>query len=250
MELLRSLKDLQKYAVHANDGDIGNVADFFFDDEKWVIRYLVVDLGTWISGRKVLISTAALLQPEWGNASFPVSITRKQVEESPDIDTDKPVSRQHEINLNFHYNWGTYWGPVEPFFGVVAPPPPPIAPDIKTAEEKNGKFDPHLRSTGVVTGYHIQAVDGGIGHVHDFIIDVNSWSIHYLVIDTHNILPEKLVLISPAWVQKISWEDRNVYMDTIKEKVKNAPPYDPSNPVNRRYEEVLYDYYGRPKYWG
>jgi hypothetical protein len=250
MELLRSLKDLRDYTVHATDGDIGKVAEFFFDDDKWVVRYLVVDLGSWISGRKVLVSTAALLQPEWGKASFPVSITRKQVEASPDIDTDKPVSRQHETRLSLHYQWGAYWGPIEPFFGVVAEQPSLIDPDIKTAEEKDGKSDPHLRAARKVTGYHIQAIDGGIGHINDFIVDVNSWSIRYLVIDTHNILPEKPVIISPAWIQKISWEDKKVYLDVAREKVKNAPSYDSSNPVNRRYEEVLYDYYGRPKYWG
>ena len=43
--MLRSLKELEHYAVSATDGDVGTVVNFLFDDEHWAVRHLVVDPG-------------------------------------------------------------------------------------------------------------------------------------------------------------------------------------------------------------
>jgi sporulation protein YlmC with PRC-barrel domain len=106
-----------------------------------------------------------------------------------------------------------------------------------------------LRSLEEVKGYHIQATDGKIGHVEDFIVDDESWEIRYLVVDTRKWLHGKQVLLSPKWIQEIKWLESNVYVDLSREAVRNSPKYDPFSPVNREYEIRLYDYYGRPKYW-
>ncbi len=107
--MLRSMHDLQDYAIRATDGDIGHVKDFYFDDEWWAVRYLVVETGTWLSDRKVLISPIAIGRPNWTDKVLPVSITKEQVKDGPDIDTEKPVSRQHEISYLGYYGYPYYW---------------------------------------------------------------------------------------------------------------------------------------------
>lgn len=244
--MLRSLKGLRDFAIGATDESIGRVHSFLFDSETWTIRYLVADTGAWLSGRKVLIAASELGQPNWEGRIIPVSLTKEQVKESPDIDADKPVSRQHEIELHQYYGWGPYWGIG---YGVPlggAPVPPPADSD---ETKQRAKGDPNLRSTREVSGYRIHATDGDIGHVDDFIASDEEWIIRYLVIDTRNWLPGRSVLVAPDWVQKVSWSEQQVHVDVSKEVLKNSPPYEPTAPVNREYEVQLYDYYGRPKYW-
>jgi hypothetical protein len=126
-----------------------------------------------------------------------------------------------------------------------------IARTATEQEEKEERHsDPHLRSTREVIGYHIQARDGEIGHVDDLIVDDELWYLRYLVIDTRNWLPGRKVLVAPAWAEQVSWIERKVYIDLKRETIKNSPEFDPSMPVNREYEVQLYDYYGRPRYWG
>jgi hypothetical protein len=240
------MKGLSDFAIGATDDEIGKVHSFLFDGQSWAIRYLVADTGTWLPGRKVLIAVTALGQPNWEGRVFPVALTKDQVKGSPDIDTDKPVSRQREIELHQYYGWAPYWGAG---YGVPvggAPVPPPVDPD-KAKEAAKG--DPNLRSTREVRGYRIHASDGEMGHVEDFVASDEDWVIRYLVIDTKNWLPGRSVLLSPEWVREISWDRQEVFVDVAKDTVKNCPPYDPSAPVNREYEIQMYDYYGRPKYW-
>jgi len=242
--------------MSAVDGDIGKTEDFLFDDVIWVIRYLVADVGGWLSGRQVLISPIALGEPR--PTAFEVNLTKEQIEKSPDLDVAKPISRQQEEGLRSHYGWPVYW---ESTAVIGAEPAIPVPPAAENAREQREKEDrerhvgkevvesSHLRSVKAVSGYHIAATDGELGHVSDFIVDDDMWHIRYIVIDTRNWLPGKKVLISPQWVQEIEWLESRVYLDLSREKVKNAPEYDPSAPINREFEEVLYDYYGRPRYW-
>jgi uncharacterized protein YrrD len=246
--MLRSLNELSGYRILATDGDMGNVHDFFFDDELWVIRYIVVDTGTWLPGRKVLIATSAVEKPEWDTRILPVKLTREQVKNSPDMDTDRPVSRQAERELHRHYDWVPYW--VVPPHGIA----PPLSTKERDEEEKESveegeRVDPHLRSVKEVTGYRIQANDGEIGHVKELIVDDPSWFVRYMVVDTRNWLPGRKVLIPPDWIERVSWVDSKVYVNLSRDSVKRSPEYDPAAPVNRQFEERLYDYYGRPKYW-
>jgi hypothetical protein len=244
--MLRSLKELQGYKALSLDGPIGNVHDFYLDDRIWGIRYLVVDLGGWLPGRKVLISPAALSQPDWEVQMFPLKLTKKEIESSPSIDIDKPISRQRQAELHRHYQWPMYWHasgmPVAG--GVIAQPDVAAEKEDEHTEEQG---DPRLRSTREVLGYHIQASDGEIGHVEDFIVEDTNWAINYIAVDTRNWLPGRKVLISPQWIEQIKWLERSVYIDLSQETIRNSPEYDPSTPVNREYEARLYDYYGRPK---
>jgi hypothetical protein len=240
------MKGLCNFSIGAIDDKIGTVHSFLFDGQKWIVRYLVMDTGTWLPGRKLLIAVGALGQPNWQNHLFPVRLTKEQIEKSPSIDTDKPVSRQREIELHKYYGWAPYWGPG---LGIPLGGVPSARPIESEHEKEAAKGDPNLRSTHEVSGYQIHAADGQIGHVEDFIVSDEDWVIRYLVADTRKWLPGRSVLVSPEWVQKISWDKQEVYVDATKEAVKNCPEYDPSEPVNHEYEVRLYDYFGRPAYW-
>jgi sporulation protein YlmC with PRC-barrel domain len=243
----RSLNDLVGYTIRANDGDIGKVSEFYFDDQGWTIRYVVVDTGGWLSGRKVLISPAAFGKPDWESGAFPVDLTKEQVQNSPSIDTDKPVSRQNEAELHGYYGWPVYWGGGLVFGGVQASPLLVMETeqeDEEFLEEPEG--DTHLHSTSEVAGNHIEATDGEIGHVEDFVVDDETWAIRYLLVDTRNWLPAKHVLVSPRWSKRVSWAESKVFVDLTREAIKNSPEFDPRKPVTLDYEGELHDYYGRP----
>ncbi len=252
--MLLSLKNLSKYKIEATDGSIGHVHSFLFDDQRWIIRYLVVDTGHWLPGRRVLITPLSLGKPEGQMEVFPVKLTREQVKTSPDIDTDKPVSRQQEIELFSHYNWAPYWGGV---YGPIPEYETHSNSKERTQEKEQSsrgtgteeESNPHLRSTKEIIGYIIHAKDGELGHVDDFIIHEEDWLLRYLVVDTRKLLPGKKVIVPPDWITNINWPASEVVLDVTKQAVKNSPEFDPSTPVNREYETRLYDYYGRPKYW-
>jgi sporulation protein YlmC with PRC-barrel domain len=252
MVMLRSVKTLRGYTVRATDGEIGKVYEFYFDDDSWTIRYLVVDIGKWLPERRVLISTHALKQPNWMKSIFPVSLTKEQVKKSPDIYKEKPVSRQREIELHDYYRWPVYWGsnaPATTETPITEHPERTNAAKLEKESTATDEDNSHLRSTREVIGYSIQASDGEIGHVEDFIVDDENWGVRYMVVDTRNWLPGEKVVVSPQWIEKVSWEESDVHINLTRKSVKNSPEFDASTPVNREYEEILYDYYGRPKYW-
>jgi hypothetical protein len=247
--MLRSAKSMRGYSILAQDGDIGNIHEFYFDDLVWKVRYLVVDTGGWLTGRKVLLLPEVLDRPDWETKTLSVALTQAQVESSPPIDTDRPVSRQMETEVHTYYGRNPYWRGGLPLSGLGAAA---AAEVIAMGSEQRGnqqEHDPRLRSTREVIGYRIQGRDGEVGHVDDFVVDDETWSILYMVIDTGNWLPGRKVLIAPAWAEQVSWSDRKVYLGLKRETIQKGPEFDPSMPVNREYEARLYDYYGRPKYW-
>jgi len=266
--MLRRVKELRGYTIQAVDGEIGSVDDFYFDDHAWTVRYLVVKTGGWLSGRKVLLSPAALKQPKDTEKRLPVALSKQQVEDSPDASVETPVSRQYEQDLHQYYGWAPYWSnlgspvnvlpPILPMVeetqaGAVAPPPasdaPVREPAIQKTETPETGRDVHLRSMNEVSGYHIQATNGEIGHVETFIVDDESWAVRYLVVDTSNWLPGKKVLMALQWVEAVDWPSHEVRVNLQRETIENSPEYEAKAPVSRAYEKDLYEYYGRPTYW-
>jgi uncharacterized protein YrrD len=249
--MLRSIKKLHGYIIQATDGKIGEVHEFYFDDDRWTIRYLIVDTGTWLPGRHVLVSPSAIQDADWVVPKLKVNLTQAQIRESPEVEVYKPFSRQQELNYVKYYGWPTYWSAAIP---TTNPKPAEQSettsqsgsPNIPSAVTDDA---PHLRQTREVIGYHIHANDGDIGHVEDFIFDDKTWIIRYMVIDTRNWLPGKKVLVSPEWITDIDGEESKVSVNLSQAEVRNSPAFDPSAPVNREYETRLYDYYGRPTYW-
>ena len=246
----RKLKSLIGFTIGATDGEIGKVKEFYFDDKTWTIRYLIVETGSWLFGRKVLLSPEALLTPDWEKHIFPVDLTMEQIKGSPEIDTDKPISRQHEIDLYSYYPWEDYyWAGGIGITGMGVSYPIAMNRVAQKEADKAGTDksddDLHLRSTDTIMGYSIKATDGEIGEVEDFIINDQTWSIVFMEVDTGNWFPGNKVLISPKWIREINWETSSVIVNATEEQVKNSPEYIPSQEVIDSYEANLINYYGR-----
>lgn len=245
--MLTRLHDLKGFTLGAQDGDIGKTKDAYFDDAAWGLRYLVVDTGKWLPKRKVLIAPAALDGVQLGDRRIAVSLTREQIENSPSIAADQPVSRQHEVDLLQYYGWAPYWG--GGFVGAF-PAALPTALDADESEDAEDEdHDPHLRSAEEVRGYHLEASDGSLGHVDDFILGTDDWVIRYLVIDTRNWLPGRKVLVAVPWVARVDWHAHRVGCDLGRAQIESGPAYDPGTPISRPYEQRLYAHFGRTGYW-
>jgi uncharacterized protein YrrD len=255
--MMNSVSRLNGSTITATDGRIGHVIEVYFDDQAWAIRYLVVDTGTWLSGREVLISPYAVQQPIGLVKNLDVTLTCKQVEDSPHIDTHQPISRRHEREYLDYYAYPAYWGG-DALWAMSAMPlvPPALQAPLETQEERARldadvpAEDVHLRSSANVTGYDIQASDDSIGHVADFVFDDESWAIRYLVIDTRNWWPGgKKVLVGTHWIESIDWADRTVQVRLTRDQIKDSPKYEEGQPIDRDYEKRLHDAYDRKGYW-
>ena len=245
--MIRSVQQLRGTGIEATDGPIGDIHDVYFDDSNWTVRYYVVETGNWLPGRKVLIPPHVIRQTILGHAGVPVDLTREQIRNSPDRDTERPISRQAELVLYRHYGWTPYWLPLEPAVPVV------VEGDATEREREatSGHYggDPNLRSAKEVIGYHVAAADGDIGHIEDFLIDDESAKIRYAIVDTTNWLPGKNVLIAPEWIREVKWSDSKVFVNATREAVRNSPAYNPVTPIEKEYESRLFTHYGYPVPW-
>jgi hypothetical protein len=248
--MLTNATFLTDLTIHATDGEIGSVKEFYFDDETWGIRYLVVKTGGWFSGKEVLISPISIKTVDWTAKLAYVGLTMKQVENSPGMETHKPISRQYEAEYSSYYGYNNYWG--GPYLwgpgyypAYLAIPPTAWSKARIHAES----MDSHLRSSQAVTGYHVEAKDGEIGHVDGFVIDDQYWSVRYVEVATRNWLPGKKVLVSPAWIDRVSWLESKIFMSLFRQAIEDAPEYLLDRPISREYENKLYFHYGRPPYW-
>ena len=245
--MLNKARTLSGYKLDSLDGEFGEVEEFLFDDRHWTIRYLVANTGGWLTGRQVLISPYALVAAIKAEEHVAVNLTKRQIEQSPTLTTDKPVSLQFEEAYYGYYGWPMYWtGPY--MWGTY----PYIARDRgswKGPAHGEKAWDPHLRSTRAVSGYEIQASDGELGHVDDFIIDDETWAIRYLVVATRNWWPGKKVLVSPQWIERVSWDESKVFVNLSRETIKQSPEYTEESLITRDYETGLYGYYQRQGYW-
>lgn len=211
--MLRSINDLHNLVAEGIDGSIGRIADLYFDDQAWTIRFMVVETDAWLEGRKVLISPVATGEPDWHRSLLPVSVTREQVRKSPDVDSQQPVSRQHEIEHAAYYGYPRHWGGAG-IWGDSMRPQMMLAfhggAMSPKAERQQTEFvqaqadahrrrgdDPHLRSTRAMIRYHMQTTDGKIGHVDGMIVDDETWTIRYLVVNTSDWWLGHQVLVAP-----------------------------------------------------
>lgn len=266
--MLRNVKKLERCELRARDGKIGHVDDFLFDDRQWTIRYLVADTGHWLESRRVLISPAALAAPEFERHMMPVNLMRDQVRHSPPVDSVYPLSREQELLLTQYYSWPAYWssaGFADP--GFVPPmvpldfeaagggergrfPARPHADNPGSARTVPAQDEPHVRSIRNVSTFNLEATDGPVGHVDDFLVDDRTWEIRYVVVATRNWLPGKKVLVAPAWIEDVDWNGARVQVSLTRAAIKASPPYDPSEPLSSEYTSHLHEYYGRPRHSG
>ena len=229
--MLSSLKLLFGNKLGACDGELGHVKDFYFDDQSWAVRYVVADTGNWLPGRQVLLSPHAFggLPPD--GKSLRVNLLRQQIADSPSIETHKPVSRQYEEAYHRYYGWPYYWEGDGLWGGMRGFPvlavPPGFSPDAAAAPVvlPPGRADAHLRSAQAVNGYHLQATDGIVGHVCDFLMDDQSWAIGELVIKVGHRFTGREVRIPTGKVSRISYEESKVYVNLTTGAVEHSAPY-------------------------
>jgi hypothetical protein len=245
--MLSKAKTLRGYKLDSLDGEVGKVKEFYFDDRHWTIRYLVADTGNWLPGRQVLISPYALVAVNSAAENIAINLTKKQIEDSPSLNSDKPVSRQFEMKYHGYYGFPTYWG--GPFSWGSYDYVVRGREKWKEPTQSKGGPDHHLRSTHHVSGYHIQATDGEIGHVEDFIIEDETWAIRYLIVGTLNWWPGKKVLVSPLWIERVSWDESKVFVNLSREAIKQSPEYTEESLLTRDYEIGLHGHYNRKGYW-
>lgn len=252
--MLHSVKALDGFPIAAVDGELGRVKDIYFDDATWTIRFLEVDTGGWLTGRRVLISPISIAAINWSHKAVDVKLTRQQVHDSPGIDSAKPVSRQHETALYNYYGYPYYWsGPyiwgytVFPVLVEQTPFEDPESQAIRAQlEGDTSEEDPHLRSKDEVIGYDIEATDETVGHVDDFLFDEKDWSIPLMVIDTRNWWPGKHVLISPKRIERVSWEEKTVVVNVTREQIEHSPEYDAHHPPEPEAVEEVYRHSSGP----
>jgi len=245
--MLIKAKTIKGYNLESLDGEIGKAAEFYFDDLHWTIRYLAANTGNWLFGRHVLISPYALVAVIKAEKCIAVELTKKQIAESPSLDSDKPVSQQFEEAYNRYYEWPMYWGGSNTWGSY-----PSIVRDREKWRKSTGAEktrNSNLHSMNEVSGYHIQVADGEIGHVEDFIIDDETWAIRYLVIATRNWLPGKKVLVSPQWIERVGWSESKIFIHILREAIKLSPEFTGESLLTRDYEIELHRHYNRPGYW-
>lgn len=251
--MLRSINELNDFTIRGTDGEIGHVDDFFFDDEKWTIRYMVVATGGWL-GRRVLISPMSFSNTDWSAKAIDLSLTKERIRNSPDADLNGPISRAYERGYYGYYGyppyWGGmgYWGPAEypgalASTGAVRTDREVTSARAVASAAVDDRPDPHVRSCKGVVGHHIHATDGEIGHVDDFIIDDASWAIRYLRIDTSNWIGGKAVLVPQRALRSVSWADARIDVALTKDQVWNSPEYDPGLLSRDDYTRELETHY-------
>ncbi len=221
--MIYQAKQLYGKKLGARDGDIGRVKDIYFDDLHWAIRYVVADTGSWLSGRQVLLSPRAFERLEEDEGVLLINLTRKQIEDSPSIETHRPVSRQYEAEYYHYYGWPVYWvgdgfGGLGGFSGAIPVP----AKDRDRHHGHNQRDDVHLRSTRAITGYHIQTAGGLVGRVQDFAVDDQTWSIPELIMETGNWFAGREIRLSPRSIDRISYEQSTVFVNLTTEDIQRT----------------------------
>ncbi len=265
--MLNAASSLKGFDIKAKDGSLGTVSDFLFDDSTWKVRWMVVDTGRWLTGRKVLVHPSAVMSAGYGARELNVALTKAQVQDSPNILKDRPVSQRIQNDLYGYYGWdpvwagGAYGGGM---FGgsmdagrmgaIVSPLSARVSfgtggvREAERGEPSLDEGDPHLRSITEVTGYHVHATDGNIGHVQDFLVESESWGVRYLVIGTSNWWIGQHVLISPYAVREVDWSDHHIKLDVARDKVKSSPSWNPADTMNGDFEKRLQSHHNWPGY--
>jgi sporulation protein YlmC with PRC-barrel domain len=263
--MLATVSELSDYTLEATDGEIGYIDELYFQQSEWQIRYLVIGLGNWFTRQHVLLVPDVVNRLDTDLKKIVFDLTRQQIKDSPDVLSQLPVSREKEMALHRYYQWQPYWmghATEGITYGTNAVWPrvtSEVDDDLEQEREvqaalaelgdESEETRPFLlRSTREVSGYYIQAADGQIGHVEDFMVDIDHWRIRYLVVDTRNWLPGRKVLVAADWIQDIEWQSSEVRVALTKESIENSPEYQPGL-VSREYEAQLYAHYAQPSYW-
>ncbi|MDP3294642.1 MAG: PRC-barrel domain-containing protein [Nevskia sp.] len=254
--MLHRMDKLIGLRVVASDGEVGTVGDVYFDDYRWAARYLTVETGSWLDSRKLLISPLAIDSVDYEQGTIGIRLDRQQVRDSPDIDTRRPMSRQHELGYFNYYGYPDYHsGPL--LWGLT---PYPMVPDeaslpltisalVEVANTDAERDVSHLRSAGDICDFVLHATDDVIGHFEDFILESDSWALRYVVVETSNFWVNKHVVVPVQWITRIDQTESQVHVDVPSAQIREAPEYDPAIALSRDYETQLFGHYQRQGYW-
>ncbi len=219
----RSLKKLLAFRIKAIDGQKGDVNDFLFDEEKWIIRYLRTDLETSVHGKSVLIGSVFLDKPDWDHSLFPVKLLKADIEKAPALEEHLPVSIKYEEEYNKHYRIVNYWDLPASAMREMYTPMPILVP---TKDINERELNTKLRSYNEVENYHVHAADGIFGHVCDIIVDESDWQIVYAIVDTSSWMPwSKKVMIPISSLAEISYVKKEIKINLTIDQIKQAPEY-------------------------
>jgi sporulation protein YlmC with PRC-barrel domain len=215
------------YAISAQDGPIGTVKDFLFDDDTWSLKWLVVDTGNWLPGRQVLVPVSTMGTPFDVTRSISVGLSMERIKNSPGLDFDQPVSRQAEATMFGYYGLDPFIGaglyPVSNSIAVpfdvqfVAPSERQPIPDTQ---------DHRLRSMAAIKGYHCHATDGDLGFLADVLIDTYRSRVSDFVIDTGTWWPDQQVVIAPQSINVIRWRDSQIDLQLSRATIRQSRPFD------------------------
>jgi uncharacterized protein YrrD len=244
LDLVTAMKG---YKLNTAEGDIGTAKQFYFDDQYWTIRYLVANTGNWLTGRQVLISPYAIKSVSAATHEMSVSLTKQQLEASPSLESDLPVSKQYEEQYYGYYGWPTYWN--GPYVWGMYPEITRDSDAWRASKAESEQWDPHLRSTAEVEGYTVNATDGDVGKIADFVIDDHSWTIRYLVVETGSWFAGHKVLVPPTWTKNVNWSDKQVEVSVSRSMIEHAPVFTGADMLTREFEGSLYKHYDRNAYW-
>jgi len=249
--MLRLVSTLIDYEVEASDGSIGIVRDILFDDITWKLRWLAVDTGDWLTRRHVLFHPSSINLFDTGGKFLQVRLARNLINAAPSLKKGQPVTLDFEARMFAYYDIDQNWqssifgerqtqGGLErgPLFNPASP---------VTTPDGNG-CDPHLCSFKTVNGYHNEAKDGPIGHLHDAVIDTTDWLIHYLVVAMGTWGSSSRVLISPHAVQHIDPATETVQLDLVQQQVLSSPPWESNILTDDSYLASIHEHYGWPPY--
>jgi hypothetical protein len=267
--MLRGIERITGLDVQGTDGELGKTEDGYVDREYWVVRYFLVNAGSWLKDRRVLLSTAAALETHWKRQVIVTDLQRERVRRSPALDSACPVTRTKEEEINRYFGWPVYWdisrfpeypGETGTEYPEVSRPeyhgPSRIYYSRSPEEEDREAAEPatrcgdhvHLLRTGRILGYHIQATDGEIGHLHELLFDDETWAIRYLVVDTRTFLPGRKALLTPSHVLRVEADESRIYINVRRDVIRNSPEYDSDKVLDREFEERVYDYYSQHTY--
>ena len=246
--MLRAMKPLTGYKLATADNDAGKCTDFLFDDQAWIVRYVVVNTGSWLNHSKVLVSPSSLNPTHWDDSRFTTSLTNQQIEAAPPLADNAPVSKQYQMIWAGHYGLTPYWSDLGPLSA-------PLATQALATMQEDADHDEHLRSFNELCGYEVAGVaperhGDVLGRVEDFVFEVDSWKIRYAVVETDfSWTTSHKVIIAPEWLDKVGWAEQKLYLDLDGKRMKEFPPYDPSQTVYRTYEQAVYEFLGKPMDW-
>lgn len=262
--MLKNLKEMKGFRILAKDSateTFGTVENFYFDDESWAVRYIVIDTRSWLFEDLVLISPYNVNSVDWDEGIVWVNLSKNEIEHSPKADAHK-ITRKFEATFNNYFKLPHYWsnGLGMDIEGLWAGNYFPKRPEedeqtFRASSQPNDGHsvlnDHHLHSVNEVLGFHLRAIDDdAFGAVEDFIIELDTWALRYIVFDTRKYLPGgKKVLLSPEWIENFDWDHKKLVTNSIKDSIEHCPAYDPSIPLDRFMEEELHSHFHRTGYW-